>query len=166
MLCVVGLGEGDAVALEVALAGDALGELGDVDGGGTLDGQERFEAGVHQVEGEADGEDADDDSEHDGDLLLPGRGADKVAGLEVLCGVSGVGCGDADDAADGDGESSEGGSGPATDEEDGGGCHESGDGHSADGRCAAADDANDAGGDGDEEEPEENDEDGMRLCWR
>ena len=67
-----------------------------------------------------------------GDLLLPGGGADEVAGLEVLAGVAGVGGGDADDAADGDGERAEGGRGPALDEEDGGGGHERGDGHAGD----------------------------------
>ena len=63
-----------------------------------------------------------------------GRGADEVAGLEVLRGVAGVRGGDADDAADGDGERAEGGCGPALDEEDGGGGHQGGDGHAGDGR--------------------------------
>ena len=39
---------------------------------------------VHGVERGADGEDADDDADHDRELLLPGRGSDEVAGLEVL----------------------------------------------------------------------------------
>ena len=137
-------GEGDVVAGEVALVLDAVGELVEREGDGLGQALEGFEAVVHGVERGADGEDADDDADHEGDLLLPGGGADEVAGLEVLRGVAGVRGGDADDAADGDGEGAEGGGGPALDQEDGGGGHEGGDGHAGDGRGGDADDADDA----------------------
>ena len=154
------IGEGDVVAGEVACFLNAAGELVEVEGDGFGQALEGLEAFVHGVERGSDGEDGDDDADHDGYLLLPGGGSDEVAGLEVLCGVSGVGGGDADDAADGDGEGSEGGGGPSFDEEDGGGGHEGCDGHSGDGGCGGADDSDDAGGDGDEEESEDDDEDG------
>ena len=135
-LCVVdgggGVGDGDAIAGEVAVVLDAVGELGEREGDGVGEELEGLEAFVHGIERGADGEDRDDDADHDGELLLPGGGADEVAGLEVLGGVAGVGGGDADDAADGDGEGSEGGGCPAFDEEDCGGGHEGGDGHAGD----------------------------------
>ena len=143
---------------EVAVVLDAVGEVVEREGDGFGEALEGFESLVHGVERGPDGEDGDDDADHDGDLLLPGRGADEVAGLEILRGVAGVGGGDADDSADGDGEGSEGGSGPAFDEEDGGGGHQRGDGHAGDGRGGGADDADDARGDGDEEEAEDDDE--------
>src|SRR5215472_10156111 len=86
-------------------------------------GVELLEAGVHEVEGEPDDDGGDDYADHEGDLLVAGRGPDDVAGLEVLRGVAGVGGGDADNAADGDGEGAECGGGPALDEEDCGGGH-------------------------------------------
>ena len=73
-----------------ALFLDAVGEDFGGEGNGRGQRLEGFEALVHHVEGPADREDGDDDAGHDGGLLLPGRGADEVAGLEVLRGVAGV----------------------------------------------------------------------------
>ena len=101
------------VALEVAFVLDAVGQRVEREDDGLLHPLEGLEAGVHGLERGADGEERDDDADHEGELLLPRRGADEEAGLEVLRGVAGVRGGDADDAADGDGERSEGGSGPA-----------------------------------------------------
>ena len=41
-----------------------------------------------------------DDADHQTELLIERRGADDVAGLEILRGVAGVRRGDADDGAD------------------------------------------------------------------
>ena len=92
-----------------------------------------FEPFVHGVERGSDGEDGDDDADHDGDLLFPGCGSDDVAGFQILRRVACVRGGNADDSADGDGQGAEGRRGPALDEEDGGGGHESGDCHAGDG---------------------------------
>jgi len=94
---------------------------------------ELLQALVHELEGETDGHGGDDDADEEGESLQARRGADEVAGLEVLRGVAGLGRCDADYAADGDGQCAEGGSGPAVDEEDGRGGHEGGDGHAGDG---------------------------------
>ena len=142
--------------LGVGLDGDA--GMGGVDVPGLRGGVELLQAGVHEVEREADDDGGDDDADHERDLLQARRGADDVAGLEVLRGVAGVGGGDADDAADGDGESAEGWGGPALDEEDGAGGHERGDGHAGDGTGRGADEADDARADGDEEKSEDDDE--------
>ena len=54
-----------------------------------------------QVEGrEADDERRGDDANDEPDLLIERRGADDVAGLQILRRVAGVGRGDADDRAD------------------------------------------------------------------
>src|SRR6185437_8008072 len=74
-----------------------------VDVPGLVEGVELLQAGVHEVEGEPDDDGGDDNADHQRDLLQAGRGADDVAGLEVLRGVARVGGGDADHAADGDG---------------------------------------------------------------
>ena len=123
--------------------GDVLGEVGvglDVDAvvglaeiPGLRGGAELLKGGVHGGEGDADDDGGDADADHECELLEAGSCADEVAGLEVLGGVAGVGSGDADCAADGDGEGSEGGSRPALEEEDGRGGHEGGNGHAADG---------------------------------
>src|ERR1700723_2251859 len=117
-------GQSDSVAAgEVAVVLNAVGKMVEREGDGMRQALEGLETLVHCVQRSADGEDGDDDADHDGDLLLPWGCADEVAGLEVLRGIAGVGGGDADDSADGDGEGSEGGGGPAFDEEDGGGGH-------------------------------------------
>ena len=89
---------------------------------------------------------------------LMGRGADEKTCLEVLRGVARFGRGDADHAADGDGQCAEGRRGPAVDQEDGRGGHQGGDGHAGDGVGGAADEADDARADGDEEKSEDDHE--------
>src|SRR5580658_3917160 len=116
---------------------------------------ELLQAGVHEVEGEADDDGGNDDADHEGNLLKARRGADEVAGLEILRGVTRVRGGDADDASDGDCEGSEGWVRPSHDKEDGGSGHEGGDGHPGDRAGRAADETDDTRADGDEEKAED-----------
>ena len=125
-----------------------------------------LQALVHQLERAADGEGGDDDADEEGEALHARRGADEEAGLQVLRGVAGLGRGDADHAADGDGQSAEGRRRPAADQEDGRGGHQRGDGHAGDGVGRAADEAHDARADGDEEKSEDDHEQRMRPGWR
>ena len=69
---------------------------------------ELLQAGVHQVQREADRDRRNHDADHQRDLLQSRRGADDVAGFQILRGVAGVGRRDADHAADGDGQRAEG----------------------------------------------------------
>jgi hypothetical protein len=65
---------------------------------------DRTEGGVVQAQDrEADDEHRDQHADHEADLLLDRRGADQVAGLEILGGGAGVRRGDADDGADAQG---------------------------------------------------------------
>ena len=68
---------------------------------------------VHQLERDADGDGGDDDADEEGEALLARRGADQKAGLQILRGIAGFGRGDADHAADGDGQRAKGRRGPA-----------------------------------------------------
>src|SRR6202012_2453624 len=111
-------------AVRIGLDGDAGVRCVEVPG--MRGGMELLEAGVHEVEGETDHDGGDDDADHERDLLQARRGADDVTGLQVLRGVAGVGSGDADDAADGDGERTEGGRRPTFNKEHGGGGTERG----------------------------------------
>ena len=119
---------------------------------------ELLQAGVHQVEREADDDGRDHDADDQSDLLQARRGADDVAGLEVLRRVAGIGGRDADDATDGDGQRAKGGGGPALDEEDSSGGHQGGDRHTGDRTGRRAHQADDAGADGDEEKSENDDQ--------
>ena len=129
-----------------------------VDIPGLRGGAKLLQAGIHQVERESDGDGGDDDADHQSDLLETRRGADEIAGFEVLRGITGVGRGDGDDAADGDGQCTVSRSRPALDEEDGACGHEGGDGHAGHGIGRAADEADDARAYGDKKKSEDDDE--------
>ena len=101
--CAVGRLDGEAVDESVCIFkdSDAFMRIGDVPG------VRRFakflKTSVHYVECPADGEGGDGDADEEGIALLEGRGADKVAGLQILRRVARLGRCDADHAADGDG---------------------------------------------------------------
>ncbi len=65
------------------------------------------------LEREADGDGGDHDADQEGEPLLARRGADQEAGLQILRGVARLGRGDADHAADGDGQRAKGRGRPA-----------------------------------------------------
>ena len=88
-------GDGFAGAGDANLAGQVrvVGLNGDagmrsVEVPGLRRGVELLQAGVHEVQREADDDRRDNHADHERDLLQARRGTDDVAGLQVLRGVA------------------------------------------------------------------------------
>ena len=102
----------------------------------------------------------DDDADDQPDLLIERRGADDVAGLEILRGVAGVGRGDADHGADAERDRSVGVAGPAERDEQQAREDQRGDRHAGDRVRRRSDQPGDARRDDREEESEDDDQHG------
>lgn len=111
-----------------------------------------------KVQDPADGNGGNHHADDLAHLLLFGGGAHQEAGLEVLGGIAGDGCDDADDAANNDGCRHTLNAGRAGGFEQHGGDEQGGDDHAGNGVVGRTDQADHAGGNGGEEEAEDDDD--------
>src|SRR5258708_10805307 len=115
------------VALDLHASGQSL----EIDG--YLRGKIFLQPLVHQIEGGTDGERRDCYTDQEPHLLPERRGADQIAGLEVLVGGASDGCGDPDYATNHEREHLLVGRGPSGEEKDGTSRHQCSDAHTTNG---------------------------------
>ena len=113
-----------------------------------------LQAFVHQIQGRADGHGGDGDAHEKPHLLPEGRGADEIAGFQILRGGAGNGGSNANHAANHEREHGIVGRSPSRQEENRAGGHQRRDAHAADRIRGIAEQAADAPRHGDEKKSE------------